>query len=294
MPLYTRTQLLVPDMVGAPYAPIADIWTPDEMGLTYWDLDPANSDSVVRDGSGSISQWTDVKQGLAFTIPSGGTSPAYDPEGWTPDDVDPSPTVDLAGNAGVTTGCMLSAAGPLSTILNMFMVAERGTQSDDTTSTLRRLLCAHVGNPAGGNGYFVHMSLLRPGSDATQSLMSQGGLGTGSSNASVGGFTAGSKAVLGATFDNTAVTGIGRVNGGQPSSASAIHGATQTARWQIGGAEGSKQAAAIKVKRIILVQGAMSADDRQRMEGYLAWSASIPYRLPSNHPYRDDGPYVAA
>jgi hypothetical protein len=45
---------------------------------------------------------------------------------------------------------------------------------------------------------------------------------------------------------------------------------------------------------IVFLKGTISADDRQKMEGYLAWKWGLHGQLPAGHPYKDAAPTVKA
>ena len=44
-----------------------------------------------------------------------------------------------------------------------------------------------------------------------------------------------------------------------------------------------------QLSEIVLTHSTMTNDDRQKLEGYLAWKWGLAENLPADHPYRVDG-----
>lgn len=77
------------------------------------------------------------------------------------------------------------------------------------------------------------------------------------------------------------------VNGGTPATLTGATGGLGTNGIRIG-ADGSAGVSAWdgQIGEIIIISGDLSADDRRRMEGYLAWKWALEGKLPANHPYK--------
>jgi hypothetical protein len=262
-------------------------WTPAELGadLALW-LDAEDTASITLNGS-NVSQWDD-KSGNNRHATQGTASnqPAYAATG-----LNGKPTVENvngdAMNFGVTT----------------------------LGRNVSGITCAIVGeHPAsatfasGSTEIFITTS----GGAATRFALSP--------NYTAGGSTANRYAIGGRRLDGDAFTArssstdsvansgspwirIGQraysdgvanhwTNGTQDLTAVALQGAGNTSDTDsslgilFGGGGGSAVPNGTKLSEIVMMHSTMTSDDRQKLEGYLAWKWGLVANLPGTHPYR--------
>jgi hypothetical protein len=75
-------------------------------------------------------------------------------------------------------------------------------------------------------------------------------------------------------------------------SASVYTGANTASVWTLGANTDNGEAANMDLYEIIVINGTVSTDTRQRTEGYLAWKWGLQANLPVGHPYKAAAPTV--
>jgi hypothetical protein len=147
-------------------------WTPWEFGssLAYWVdlLSPGHLDMTV----GNPMAWKEVVAGELFTQSTAAQRPAYSATGW--DGTRPS----LTGDGASTNGDALSSnTVPFMATQTVFIVSKRGTQGNSASSSLRPIFVTPL---SAIGGALAQITVLRPGVDAGQSLVTASGQGAGS------------------------------------------------------------------------------------------------------------------
>jgi hypothetical protein len=252
------------------------LWTPvhyDDAVLAWFDA--ADASTLTIEG-GKVSAWK--SKGTIAVTPSQATSakrPAYSVVGW-----DDTSRPCLTGD-GLVDGQMLSAAiDGLKGNYWLFIVAERGTQTDDSGSGYRPLV-----STADANGIQALSAVMRPTSDAGQASFRTAVVdGT---VAAVSGFAAGTKAVLFSDFGPVVQSGI---NGATPTGAG-THGTTARNPMTFsifGDPATNARRFGGKIAEILLVNPALLPDggsvaERQRIDAYLVWKWAVQFVLPTNH-----------
>lgn len=260
-------------------------WTPAALGpaLALW-LDAADASTITLNG-GTVSQWNDksgnarhVSQATAVNQPTYNTTALNGKPSLVFDGTD-----DFIANTA--TGIAATAN------VSLFMV-----------TTARQ-------NPGNYRGFFSSSPL--GGSDYTSGLvMDQGGIATtalnyigvegakGGTNTDLmtGSIPFGQPTLLALAYE-TAETRL-RVNGGQFQGTRSTSGSNVSldlihlgVRYWFGAVQ-SNTHASINLSDVVLVVGAMSTTDRERLEGYLAWKWGLEANLPAGHPFESRPPTV--
>ena len=73
-------------------------------------------------------------------------------------------------------------------------------------------------------------------------------------------------------------------------SASVYTGANTESVWAVGANTNNTEAALMDLYELIVVNGTVSTDTRQKTEGYLAWKWGLQASLPNDHPYKNAAP----
>jgi hypothetical protein len=48
----------------------------------------------------------------------------------------------------------------------------------------------------------------------------------------------------------------------------------------------------VRYCEVLVFGSVLSASDKEKLEGYLAWKWNMQSKLPSNHPYKNERPYL--
>jgi hypothetical protein len=238
-------------------------WTPAELGasLALW-LDAEDTASITLNGS-NVSQWSDKSgNGRHATQATAANQPAYDTSA-----INSKPAI-VTNNDALYVAPWAAVSQPFTRVMLFNPVA--------ITANAHLINSANINLPAGGASnvadYFNSASTIAQFSGAltnavpvainttyirlsqyatTNSIVYTNGTQTGPANA--GAFT-----IQGMTIGGYSQTGTGAPLG----PTNVRHG------------------------EILLIQGVLSTDDRQKLEGYLAWKWGLEANLPANHPYK--------
>lgn len=234
--------------------------------IADWSADDHGTANMTDDGAGAISAWADRLGGVSVTAATT-ARPTY---GATAFNGKPGLTFDGTANCMVTT-----ALGSIPTGANpsyIFAVLDTA----NVALTMRPL-----GWGAGVSGQDRRLTL----STAHLFQVSDGTTAMADASASAVG-----KSLLTGLFDGALLRGF--VNG-QPFSIPPVSlvPATGSTRLRIGASAAVSPASFFQgVIRRVVITGALSAAQRQQVEGYLAWDGGISNLLARNHPYRSIRP----
>jgi hypothetical protein len=243
------------------------LWRPDELGssLALW-LDAEDTASITLNG-GNVSQWSDKSgNGRHATQATAALQPAYNASeiNSKPAIVTDNDALYVARWAAVSqpfTRVMLFnpvaivSAGHLINSANINIPTGNAGNVADWFNTAASMaqFSGVVANavPVAINTTYIRLSQY----DTTNSIVYTNGTQTGPANA-------GAAAIQGMTIGGYSQTGTGAPLG----STSARHG------------------------EILLIEGVLSTDDRQKLEGYLAHKWGLTANLPVAHPFKSTPP----
>lgn len=248
-------------------------WTPAQITTALW-LDAADNNTITLNGS-TVSQWNDKSGNVRNVSQASSTSqPTYNATGFNN-----QPTIDFDGLNDFLKNASYQPAGALS----CFVVFNRDTTGGVFVNIQRSGGIFEI-NGGGGAGYtnitVTGTGNLNPalgfdisgGGTSTNIILyiTYDGSGTlasdfsarvnGTDNTIVNSGAVGYLAETGITIGARAVQNIGFYNG--------------------------------RISEIVLIEGQISQDNRDKIEGYLAWKWGLQANLPSNHPYKNAAPIV--
>jgi len=243
------------------------LWTPDSLGAdlkAWWDADDHGTARMTDDGLGLISSWTDRVSGIAVTGTLG-ARPTWGAAAF------PNSKAGLTFDGVANTLRTTSFAGlPVGSTPGEIHVLATGT-------TTGRILCDY------GTGVATLRRLYMSGSTVRASDGSINSAGTGP--------VWNGPAIAGAIFGPTTVDA--RMNGADQVGGTGATLNTGTTRFAIGSTSATTAASFwVGATRHVLVTLALSAANRLRLEGYLAWDSGLNALLPSTHPYVNHPPQV--
>jgi hypothetical protein len=239
------------------------LWSPSQIGTDLW-LDSANSTSLIMDGN-RVSQWSDLSGNARHGTQSLTTSmPTVTSEGISFDGLD---------------DCLFFPSGFLNgaTAFTLAMVMRAPSQQNDavwgpstTNSTGLELICTNTaGLP----------TLLR----INNSNKITTGLWSTDNTASLTTIVASPASCLGFKDGSPlpASSGISPIS---------FNGIYAMARYNNNIFGGSNLSAQMEMAEFIILPNAVSTDDREKIEGYLAHKWSLTANLPALHPYKTIAP----
>lgn len=243
--------------------------------LRWWDCQSLGR--VARVPSQTM-QWKDRMVSAVAAQATDAAKPAFSLTAW--DGTLPA----LTGDGAATNGDILSASSPFAATQTVFIVAERGTQNTDATTSVRAIFTTALSS----GGAMAEIDVLRLAADPGQTIVRTSGQGAGAAaSTAADGFAANAKAVLTAKIaDNNLRCAC---NGGADGSAGDVGALTATSV-NIFGFTTAAQKFAGKIAEILIVDRAVSTDEQQKCEGYLAWKWGIQGNLVAGQPYRNVRP----
>ena len=250
------------------------LWRPDELAgsLALW-LDAEDTSSITLNGA-TVSQWSDKSgngrnavQATAANQPTFATSGIFG-----------KPALSFNGTSSnwMTTGTLNVAMQNDYTVLSVLFTANTSTNANWYACP------GFLGGEAGGVGpdHGLGFNGLSPITGIGNPDAIYQATNPVTSNAST---------IL--SWDRTSSTGVlnwfkdGAANG-------TATGATGTRTFNTSLALGSMQQAGLApwltftTGEVVVTSSVLSAANRQRLEGYLAWKWGLEANLPSNHPYK--------
>lgn len=243
-------------------------WTPAALGSSvaaWWDASDAST--ITFNGS-NVSAWASKVGGITASQATAANQPAYS-------------ATARNGRPGVTNNAAKTLE--FSTLLGLPMGASDGTMVAVayglSAGTDRQLM--GYGNSTAGNGRYVFHD--------TNAAMGVSGAGSNLASSTslvlfdrliVGGI-AGSTKQLNLSVDGTLISGTATPTVNTTGSTGALF------RWPAFGSpfQGTLQ-------ETLILNRALTTDERQKLEGYLAWKWGLTANLPAGHPYKNAAPTI--
>jgi hypothetical protein len=241
--------------------PSTPLFTPAQLsGLVLW-MDPTDSTTLTLSGS-SVTQWRDKSaSGATFTTVNG--NPTY-----TPSLINGLPGIDLTNASG-----FISSA----------------TQTLTSSLTMAMILVVKSGIGAWGS-FFTHgsrdldIALERNSISAGTTLQFQTANDNSGANLT---FTTDQVSLYLGTMTTGTSRFFERFGGGTTTTTTATNSSTITVGLQtirIGRSDVGENCNSF-IGEIVYYNRVLSTQERQRVEGYLAWKWGLQLSLPSTHPY---------
>ena len=247
-------------------------WTPSQITTALW-LDAAEAGTITLNGS-TVSQWNDKSgNGRNVSQATASAQPTYNATG-----LNGKPSLSFDGTSDFMLGVSnIGLSGnPLFSVAGVFVTQ---LPSDDVFLSF--------GSTAAASSY--HFMGANSGNNVWTGFANASQLGTAtlSSPSSAYVFTAVRNAVNTANWTVTQNGNVLTVTQGDSTAITLVDGPINIARFVNGGNIASMTAA-----EIVLVPTTLSTDNRQKLEGYLAWKWGLQANLPAGHPYKDAPPTV--
>lgn len=248
-------------------------FTPTDLGaaLKAWmSADAHGTANMTDDGNGLISSWTS-EDGSALTVTAATTAR-------------PTWTADAISNGRGKTYAGLSFNGTANVMLTTTLTnIPTGSTAGEAWVSLNQLNSAATGG--------VPLRYGGTGANAARSLQKTTGLralvGDATTNLTDTQFTFVGLHILGGAWSGTTETGRFDGRDFAPSSATISALNTGTTRLAIGATNAASPATFATIAlRHLLITTTLTAVQRQKLEGWLAWDIRAEYLLPLTHPYR--------
>lgn len=264
------------------------LWRPDELGadLALW-LDAEDTSTITLSGS-NVSQWDDKSGNNHHVIQSTASNqPTYQPTGFNS-----KPTVFFDAIDDLLT----CATTTVSSQGDLFYGAAFEMLS--STGNWRPIVGTDTGENSSNGGTLL---LQRIDSESQVGIHDSGRRDTGPTYAvEVTDLFVPRIATVGRTGGTLGNGGTVTVTATGPSQPSYLTQATQTwatgentTRIQIGGRQQSGVGwSNSNISEVIVCNTDLSTEDRQKLEGYLAWKWGLESNLPIGHPYKTTPPTV--
>jgi len=238
--------------------PETRLWTPYDLGtsLALW-LDAEDTDTITLNGS-SVSQWNDKSgNGIDFSQASAAWQPNYTPVG-----IGGKPSLTFTDQKSLTNASWTLPSDNRS----VFIVAHPTDVAQNVSYILDIELGRHLFLGSGQ----VFSGTFEPTADPISTPVERVyGFVTGPSNLFV--YSDGNLLSSSGAASSVAVGGTIAVGSRFSKSISFYQG---------------------EISEIVFVNGAIATDDRQKLEGYLAWKWGLEGNLPAGHPYKSAPPTV--
>ncbi len=277
------------DFSGTGIAPVGNKLSPASVGTLLARFSAKEAASMTMSG-GAVTAWADTVAGA--TISDGGRAgarPTYSSTGWSTTINGKTFEMPCLVFDGVVDGNTLSGALDFGADTSVFFVCERSATQNAGANTTARVPYRRVDVSSS-----MRTQLQIDASDP--SLVRLVGNSWPTEISVAGGFPASRKTVF-ADHASTAGASLG-INGGALTSVafgSAPSGSVSTDEFSIGGLastggiNGDTKFAG-KVAEVLVYAGTLTTEDRQKIEGHLAWEWGIAANLAAGHPYRSAPP----
>jgi hypothetical protein len=248
-----------------------EAWTPANLPLLFWGRADSNNNIYT---SGRIEQLTDLSgKGHNLSQATAGNRPEYIVDG-----LNDLPTMLVTGieNNGVAGSVSFDA---VTDKLSSFAV---GIMDSDCPAA-GRLISFWSGSGNDGNSLASVIPILRNGTNNQLSAFRNG------SYLATTNITTGTPFIFGTVFDGANVNAFldGSAGGSSASSGNFSQTGSLDIFHRTSGTAGNWKG---KGSEIVTVQGALSVDERQKLEGYLAHEWGLLSLLPAEHPYKSSRP----
>lgn len=237
------------------------LWRPNTLGasLGLW-LDAEDTASVILNGA-TVSQWSDKSgNGRNATQATGANQPTYTAAG-----LSGRPVLTFNGTTNSMPVDLSFVAGTSYSVSAVFARSSTKTNNwiigGNTALSNRQLLVGWSTNATFSYAQYANDVLVTvPGYTTTTPLIATLGLDT----------AVGRSAYLDGTLGNSSTNKTAMIS-------------------NTGGVLGTWTAGSFYqgyIAEIVIATGALSSNDREKMEGYLAWKWGIEANLPAGHPYK--------
>ena len=286
-----------PDPGPGPNEPGDDEWTPAQLTTSIW-LD-AFSDTDISFSSGTnVNAWTNKGTNSASTNFSQNNStlqPQYDSANGcvtfngSTDYMGANGLQDLAGDPNVTTVALINFVSKVG-VNDRFLQIGKGGETSSGTEVGQTALAISGGIGTGNGGWsfryntgFRSFGSLNTNTQYLTSWVKRLGQTIVSNSGEL--FLNGSAQSVDSNGTNTTIDITA-----YPSGPSTFIGAGPGG-WESGFPLGQTFYANIKIHELVTIKST-DVDDRQRLEGYMAWRWGIQSTLPADHPYKSAAPRV--
>jgi hypothetical protein len=239
------------------------LWRPTEITTALW-LDAEDTSTITLNGA-TVSQWADKSgNGRNAVQATAANQPTYNATG-----LNSKPSLSFDGNDSLS-GLWAAATASQAT------VAVVGTYgSSGTTQAM-----ASIGIGSNNSGLGLGWNTM---SAAFNTFLWAIGEATRS------GFVATPLVHIGVLSPSSITQSLN----GNTSSAAIGSTPTVATNYQVGGIGGTLLLQnGSRVSEVVILSSAASTDNRQRLEGYLAWKWGLQADLPVGHPYKNTPPIV--
>lgn len=279
------------DFGPAGLGPHKELWTPLELGsnLLMW-LYPTDLASMTIAGTDVTAMTSKDSSAFVFTNQSGGAvKPQYDATAFNG-----KPGLTFSPSTGGLTGSVLQGTGPLNDAGMMgFATVKRTAQLDGAGIAVRPIMSAPVAlvSAIRQNAY---VTFWRPTADAPQTLVSAGQhTGLPNSDSSLAAFGLNESRLVQGEFSNAAPLCQVRVDGAVNPGLPAGYFNVAATKYFVGGANNANDGQTGFILHQALWTKPLDQTTRQKVEGYMAWTAGLQANLPASHPYKHNGPFAA-
>jgi hypothetical protein len=288
-PVATAVTLAVTEPVTLAITAIrSGVWTPAELtGLALW-LDAADSSTITLNGT-DVSQWDDKSSnGYNVSNANAATQPTYLATGFngkptlqvTGGDFLDRGTTALGRNVGGITCAIVGlhpTGSPFVSNANEVFISAAGNTGITRFATSPNATAGATADRYAIAGRRLDSDGFASVSSTTDSLANRGNpwirvAQRAYSDGVANHWTDGTQDMTNAT--------VGTQTAGNTSD-------TDSLRLSIFVGAGAMPNGT-QLSEIVLTESTMTTEDRQKLEGYLAWKWGLTYALPANHPYRWD------
>jgi hypothetical protein len=269
------------------------LWTPTEITTALW-LDAADSGTITLDGSNNVEQWDD-KSGNAYSFsqPALAARPTQGTQNL-------KNTVAFGGSEKLVCDQAASNWAYLhnnTTEYTIFAVLKAGTSTDPDAYMPYFSTCDQTVSQKGAVFSFDDRGGL--GRDRALFAYVSGQISpatvSGYANNSLTGNTWGvvmyGLDLDAASADRLVIRCDGTIYADTMISAGSVGVGDPTNTAHVGGAPNYSYGLSGELAEFIIVAGVISTNNREKIEGYLAWKWGLETNLPDGHPYKTVAPY---
>lgn len=257
------------------------LWTPAQLSTALW-LDAADTSTITLNGS-TVSQWNDKSgNGRNVTQATATSQPTYNTTA-----INGKAALSFDGGdslQNLTPGALLRnvSGGTLATVASYTNNAAGRCAIGISTATAGQNRATLAANIAGNTGYLVGGRRLDADSFAL----------AGSAT-----FTAGATVIQTGVIDYANSDAFSYINGSLDASNTSFQtngnsSDTDPGALYIGISGTATNFMLGLIGEVIVTNTALSSDDRERIEGYLAWKWTLEGNLPVGHTYKNTPPTV--
>jgi hypothetical protein len=244
----------------------AQLFTPSQIsGCQLW-LDAADASTITFSGT-SVTAWRD-KSGLGNNATATGTITNLGR-------INTKPGMNYPGTSSTYFSGSISNTGPTLSVFSVFIM-------NASSYIVARILSLAAPATADFNNTLYTSAIQR---DSTNFLSYRAGANRGTIAA-----TFGVPSLFGSIFNGSSNTVYLNGTTGNTAATSGNFGYT---RYVVGSSSGEENLVPLNgvIGEVLSYTTALSTDQRQQIEGYLAWKWGLQAQLPASHPYKQTPPY---